>query len=113
MASKEFEKEFEEIFGVNYPDYLERQSKGLKIARIPEQYKQRFKEIANTEFSGDYGMLIRELVRTWEGVYVNPNQEILTKIDILADEIAQIKKELLALQNKEEKDANKNYIVKR
>ena len=50
-------------------------------------------EIAEKEFSKDYGMCLRELIRTYDGIYVNPNEEILAKIEILASEISKLKED--------------------
>lgn len=87
----------------------------LYIGRIPKKYKIRFKEIAKEEFEEDYGMCIRELIRTWEGIFVDPNHEITLKIDMLANEINQMKKEVVALQEQpnEEKKRLSGKIVNR
>ena len=84
MNEEEFQKKFE--------DWKEKYRRtSLQIARIPEKYKTRFMEIAREEFSDDYGMTLREMVRTWDGVYLRPNEELNMKIDLLADEVNKLK----------------------
>ena len=80
--TKEFQKELDKY-----------KKTTIAINRIPEKYKTRFMEIAKEEFSNDYGMCLRELIRTWDGIFTHPNDEINTKIDILAEEIRQLKEE--------------------
>ncbi|MHA1827956.1 MAG: hypothetical protein ACTSX6_04830 [Candidatus Heimdallarchaeaceae archaeon] len=63
----------------------------IKIGRIPEQYKTTFMKIAKEEFADDYGLCLREMIKTWQGIYVHPNDELQAKIDVLADEIAKLK----------------------
>lgn len=72
----------------------------LSINRIPEQYKTRFLQIARKEFSKDYGMCLREMIRTWDNVYINPNEEVNAKIEILAEEVNNLKIELAKLTAK-------------
>lgn len=71
----------------------------LSIQRIPDKYKTKFMQIAQEEFSNDYGMTLREMIRTWEGIYVSPNEELVAKIDVLADEIAKLNQRISALEN--------------
>ena len=96
LAKEEFERCLER---------LKRTS--ISIGRIPEKYKTRFMEIAKEEFEGDYGMLLRELVRTWDGIYLDPNEELKIKLDLLANEISQIKEELKKMQAEPEKKNQK------
>ena len=65
----------------------------LQIGRIPEQTKTRFLEIAKEEFANDYGMLLKWLVDYRDGLLSNPNEEILAKIEILANEISKLKED--------------------
>lgn len=79
---------------MRFEEWLEKIKKTtISISRVPEQYKTRFMEIAKIEFANDYGMCLREMVRTWDGIYVNPNEEILIKIDIVSNEISELKKQ--------------------
>ena len=66
----------------------------LVIGRVPEKYKARFKEIAMEEFADDYGLTLRDMVKTWDGIYVLPDEELNAKIDLLASEIREIKDRL-------------------
>ena len=72
----------------------------ISIGRIPEKYKTRFMEIAKEEFEGDYGMLLRELIRTWDGIYVDSDEGLKIKIDLLAEEISKLKEALAKLTQK-------------
>lgn len=74
----------------------------LFIGRLPKKYKTKFMEIATKEFEDDYGMCLREMIRTWEGIYVEPDVQLSSKIDVLADEINQIKIDIATLQEKPE-----------
>ena len=91
------EKEIREKF-LEKIEHIKRTS--LSIQRIPEQYKTKFMKLSQEEFSNDYGMCLRELIRTWEGLYVNPNEELVAKIDILADEINKLYQRISAFENK-------------
>lgn len=74
----------------------------LAISRIPEKYKTRFMEIAKEEFCSDYGMCLREMIRTWDGIYTHPNEELDAKIDLMASEITNLKQQLVESTRKEE-----------
>jgi len=37
-------------------------NKGLTISRIPDKYRELFKDLSTEEFCGDYGMALRELL---------------------------------------------------
>ena len=65
----------------------------LQISRIPEKYKTRFMEISKEEFSNDYGMCLREMIRTWDGVYTSSNDEIHAKLDLLGEQVSKLKQE--------------------
>jgi len=79
----------------------------MTISRIPEKYKTRFMQIAKEEFADDWGMTLREMVRTWDGIYLDPNEELKIKLDMLANEISQIKEELKKIQAEPEKKNQK------
>jgi len=49
---------------------LREKEKSLHISRIPTKTKKEFIQFAEEEFSGDYGMLLREL---WESYKTNQN----------------------------------------
>ena len=63
----------------------------MSIKRIPRKAKVRFVEFANEEFEGDYGMALKFLIDFKDGVFGENNDD---KINILADEIVEIKKKL-------------------
>ncbi len=91
-----------------FKDYNEKFKKtSLQINRIPEKYKTRFMQISKEEFSNDYGMCLREMIRTWDGNFVNPNEELSTKIDTIATEQGNIRtefEEIKALANEKPKE---------
>lgn len=68
----------------------------MVINRVPKKYLQRFLVLAKEEFADDYGMVIRELVRIHDGIYIDQNEEINMKIEVLATEIEDIKRKLSA-----------------
>lgn len=76
----------------------------LSIGRIPEKSKTRFLEIAKDEFENDYGMLLKWLIDYRDGLLSNPNEELNAKINVLAEEIEQLKNQIkkLTKQPKEE-----------
>lgn len=64
---------------------------GLIISRIPEKTRSEFKEWCKDEFAGDYGMGLKWLWDLRKGMFASPNEEVNQKIDILADEVSQLK----------------------
>jgi len=78
--------------------FLEWQEKAkrtsLSIQRIPEEVKTEFLELAEKEFCKDYGMTLKWLMDFRKGLLSSPNEELSAKIDLLADEITNIKKSL-------------------
>ena len=63
----------------------------LFIGRIPPQTKEEFIKVANEEFVGDYGMLIKWLLDFRKGILSTQNQMIMERIEILANEIESMK----------------------
>lgn len=43
----------------------------LKIKRVPKKQLDWFKDYAKEEFSGDYGMTLREIIMFYQGNYLN------------------------------------------
>ncbi len=77
----------------------------IYIGRIPEKYKTEFKEIAREEFAEDYGLCLRELIRTWKGIFIDPNQELKIEIELLRKEYEEFKEHVLrTAQEKEQPD---------
>lgn len=83
----------------------------LRISRIPEQTKTEFILLAQNEFESDYGMALKWLMDFRNGILTSPNQELSTKIDILAEEINAIKVQLNAPKT-EEKPVRKSLSGK-
>ena len=63
----------------------------LYIGRIPEKTKTRFIEVAEAEFSGDYGMYVKWLQDFKDGLLSDPNQILDAKIDALTEEVNKLK----------------------
>ncbi len=63
----------------------------LHISRIPEKTKTEFIELAKADFAEDYGMCIKWLMDFRKGLLENPNSVLSDRIDVLADEMANIK----------------------
>ncbi len=63
----------------------------LYIGRIPEKTKTRFIEVANAEFEKDYGMYIKWLQDFRDGILESPNSVLSDRIDVLAEEVNQLK----------------------
>ena len=80
----------------------------LGINYIDAEYKKKFTELAKKEYGDNYGVALKELIKIYEGFYPKGNEEILAKIDILANEIEQIKSQLS--QPKEIKGPPNGYI---
>ncbi len=102
MSDKDLTKKFNE-----YQDKLRKTS--IVINRIPEKYKTEFMKIAKEEFANDYGLLLRELIRTWQGIFVDPNEELKIKIDMLANEFVELKEFVLRTAKKSE--TKEEFIV--
>ena len=65
----------------------------LHISRVPKNTNREFKEWCKEEFEGDYGMGLKWLWDFRKGMFVNPNEELNQKIEILAEEISAIKEQ--------------------
>ena len=66
----------------------------LYVSRIPEKTKTRFIEVANAEFEGDYGMLIKWLLDFRDGILTSPNEQLADRIDLLAEQLNSVQLEL-------------------
>ena len=78
----------------------------LYIGRIPDKTKTEFKEYAQEEFEGDYGMALKWLMDFKKGLLSDPNQILNDKIDIIAEEVKK-------LQDKEKETGIKTISGKR
>ena len=63
----------------------------LYIGRIPEKTKTEFIKLADAEFEKDYGMCVKWLMDFRNGLLENPNSVLSDRIDVLAEEINQLK----------------------
>jgi len=77
---------------------------------IPKSIKKRFLEILNGEFEGNYGMLLKKLVEVYDGFYPTGHEEIEAKLDILANEIAEMSKEIDALKQKPKEPTGRKMV---
>lgn len=68
--------------------------RSIHINRVPEKTKEFFTELAKKEFEDDYGWTLKKLVDVYQGLYPSGNEEIEAKIELLANEIAEIKQKL-------------------
>ncbi len=90
MEDKEFQQKFEE-----WKEKFRRTS--FLISRIPEQTKTELMQWFKKDFCDDYGMGLKWLWDHYKGTLPNQNEEVNTKIDILADEVAKLKEQLAKL----------------
>ena len=74
---------------------------------LREEDKTRFKKLADSKFNGDYAFALMWLLDMSEGFFTNPDEEIVAKIDILADEINKINETLAQLQAKPKEEIRK------
>ena len=75
----------------------------LYIGRVPEKTKTEFIKLADAEFEKDYGMCIKWLMDFRNGLLENPNSVLSDRIDILADEVNQLKRMVEKKPEKEKK----------
>ncbi len=63
----------------------------LYIGRIPEKTKTEFIKLSEIEFEKDYGMCLKWLLDFRNGLLENPNSILSDRIDVLANEVSQLK----------------------
>ena len=63
----------------------------LYISRVPVKTKEEFIKLANEEFEGDYGMVVKWLMDFRSGLLSAPNQSLLEQIEVLTEEIEKLK----------------------
>lgn len=80
----------------------------LYIGRIPEKTKTEFKTYCETEFEGDYGMCIKWLMDFRTGLLTNPNVELSQRIDLIADELVDLRG---LIQNLPQKEKEKKRAI--
>ena len=81
----------------------------LGINFIQEKYKKRFVELAQEEYGNDYGVTLKELLKIYDGFYPKGTEEIDGKLNILANEIKEIKKRLDS-PKEDKKDPPEGYV---
>jgi hypothetical protein len=74
-------------------EILKKNSESLHISRIPINTKRRFKEIAEQEFSDDYGLFLKYIVDLYDGI-MNLN------VQVLLSEVEELKMRVVELENK-------------
>ena len=70
------------------------EERALGINEVPPPYKQKFLKISKEEYGNDHGVTLKELIKVYEGIFPTGHEEIEGKIDILANEVNEIKKKL-------------------
>lgn len=67
----------------------------LVISRVPLNTMKRFKEMASDEeYCNDYGMLLRDLVKFYDGFLATGHEILNERIDVLEQEIMTLKKDI-------------------
>lgn len=84
----------------------------LYIGRIPEQAKTEFKKFCEEKFEGDYGMGIMWLMDFRTGLLTNPNVELSQRIDLIADELVDLRGLIQNLPQKDKKRVIKSVSGK-
>ena len=77
--------------------------KSLKITNCEEE-KTRFLKLAKEEFKNQYNMTLKWLLDFRDGILSHPNQQLSDRIDLLAEEVAQLKSALEKAKPEEEYD---------
>lgn len=90
MDEKKKEQEEKEKFNEALEDF---KRKSLKITNCEEE-KTRFMKLAKEEFKDQYNMTLKWLLDFRDGILSHPNQQLSDRIDLIAEETAQIKAQL-------------------
>ena len=91
MDEQEMKKE-QEIKSQFYEKIDNFKRTSLVINRIPEQTKTEFMELAKSEFSSDYGFLVKWLLDYRKGLLSNPNEMLQEEINLLAERVVALEK---------------------
>lgn len=75
----------------------------LYISRVPEEAKTRFMKLWNEKVESDYGMGLVGLMDFRDGILSSPNVELSQRIDILAEEIANLKNNVVVPEEQPKK----------
>jgi len=62
----------------------------LCIRRVPKKDLEWFKEYAKEEYSSDYGMLLKELIMFYKGMYIETTLAGLNTVDLKLDKVLDI-----------------------
>lgn len=84
------EKDEKEKFDKALEDF---KRKSLKITNCEEE-KTRFMKLAKGEFKNQYNMTLKWLLDFRDGILSHPNQQLSDRIDLIAEENAQLKVQL-------------------
>ena len=79
----------------------------IHISNIPKEVKTRFMELAKSEFKNDYALTLKWLLDYRDGLLTSPNEELASRIDLIAEEFLKIKSEM-----KKEKPEDKGISIK-
>ena len=101
MNDKEIKKKVDE-----FNKKLKESALGINF--IQPKFKKRFLEISKEEYANDHGVTLKELIKLYDGYFPKGNEEIEDKINLLADEIEEIKTQLNP--PKEKSDTPKGYV---
>jgi len=88
---------------------------GLNISRIPSKAKKRFIELANEDFCGDYGMLVKYLLDIHDGIIptsLDQTERAEAKADEALTQLAELKHDSASEEKKVIKNIN-GQVMKR
>lgn len=77
--------------------------RALGINEMKPEVKTRFLEISKNDFGNHHGVALEWLIKCYDGYFPTGHEEIEAKIDILAENISELKKELTELKKEENK----------
>ncbi len=66
----------------------------LGINFIQPEWKKYFIDLAKEEYSNDYGVTLKELCKLHKGYFPKGNEEVEAKLDLLSNEVTEIKNKL-------------------
>src|SRR3990167_3987742 len=96
--TEEFQEKCKEIM-----EKVRSNSSSLHISRIPIETRKEFVELADKEFASDFGMALKWCLDFRKGLLTSPNEQVLAQLDILAQEITEIKARLNSSEKEEQK----------
>jgi len=69
-------------------------SRSIYIARVSENSKIQFMDLANSEFESDYGMCMKFLMDLYKGCFPTGHEMIETEIEMLKSRVGKIEENL-------------------